>query len=230
MEGIVSDQVMQYAGHPRNGEGARPRRLDSDPAAAAQPPAAPFAIMYAGQLHRDYGTQILLDAFAQLAPGDGPFQLWICGRGTMESHVRRAAAADPRITYHGFVDDDALFTAMARASVLVNPRPFDPAVSPYSFPSKLLEYMAMGKIVICAKLPGIPPEYYPHLVLVDNMTPCALARQIRQVATWSPQRRCDMARRAAQFVFSSKTQLHQGRRIVDFLGSLGERTTRLGSG
>jgi len=47
---------------------------------------------------------------------------------------------------------------MRQASVMAIPRPADEWYSLFTFPSKLLEYLAMGKITISAKLPGFHPN------------------------------------------------------------------------
>ena len=178
--------------------------------------------MYAGQLHEAYGLRVILDAFAMLH-GDG-YALWLFGQGTMEQEIREAAAADPRIMYGGFQPAEVILPRTSLASVMVNPRPLEQQIAPYSFPSKLLEYLAMGKIVISTELPGIPPDYYPHLIFFDNMSAASLAERIAEVAGRTPQRRQEMERAARAFAWGSKTQLHQGRRMVQFLRDVGGGT------
>jgi glycosyltransferase involved in cell wall biosynthesis len=201
IEGIISDEVAEYAQKP-----------------APAPAGAPFAFMYAGQLEPPYGIDLLLDAFTQL---EGPqWALWVFGRGRLAPEVERAAAADPRITYFGFQPNDILFGRMRQASVLVNPRPLDQVLTPFMFPSKVLEYMAMGKIVVSSRLPGIPEEYYRYMIPVDELSPATLAAVLREVASWDPARRRRFEEEVRAFVWLTKTQLPQGRRFCTFIKDL----------
>jgi glycosyltransferase involved in cell wall biosynthesis len=157
-------------------------------------------------------------AFAQLE-GDR-FALWVFGQGDLEGEIREAAVRDARITYWGNVPAEELFPRIERASVMVNPRPADEKISPFSFPSKLLEYLALGKIAISARLQGIPPEYHSYLALVDPMDECHLADTLRSLALQDAAQRRKQEDGARQFAWSNKTQEHQGRRIVEFLRTI----------
>lgn len=202
LEGIISDEVTSFA--------------QQQPPPRA--PDAPFAIMYAGQIESAYGIDLLLAAFREL---EGPqWALWVFGRGRMAPAVEDAAAHDPRITYFGFQSNEVLFDRMAAADVLVSPRPLDDTLTPFLFPSKVLEYMAMGKVVVSSRLPGIPEEYYPYLVIVDNLSPATLAAQIRAVAGWAPEHRAKFEEQVRTFVWSSKTTGPQGRRFCQFIRAL----------
>jgi glycosyltransferase involved in cell wall biosynthesis len=50
---------------------------------------------------------------------------------------------------------------------MLNPRDPSWRGTPYSFPSKLLEYLTTGKPIISTRLPGIPAEYFEVLRPVD---------------------------------------------------------------
>lgn len=206
MEGIISDDVAKQAASAQTAD------LPGDTHER------PFTIMYAGQLHADYGVKVLLDAFAQLQ--GSAYELWLFGQGTMEEEIRKAARHDTRIRYQGWCGPDVLFPRMRQADVMVVPRFTNDRIAEYSFPSKLLEYIAMGKIVISAKLPSIPPEYFPHLVLAASITPESLAEAVTTVAGWSQPERHRRQSEAQAFAFEYKTQACQGRRIAEFLSQI----------
>lgn len=201
MEGIVSDDVARY-----------PRLVVDDPPRES---GQPFTIMYAGQLHADYGVRALIQGFQQLK-GDH-FRLRLLGQGTLEDEIQTASRKDPRISYEGWCGPEVLFPRIRQADVMVVPRFTNDRIAEYSFPSKLLEYIAMGKIVVCARLPSIPAEYFPHLVLLDSITPTGLAEAITTVAGWSKEERHRREVTAQSFAFEHKTQTCQGHRIVEFL-------------
>ena len=206
VEAMISNEVMEFC------------RSHSEPSLPSSSD-APFVIMYAGQMDEKlYGLEILLEAFQQL---DGPtFALWLFGRGRLAERVSQAAVDDPRIVYWGFQGPEKVFTSMQKADVMVNARPLDALVTPFSFPSKILEYLAMGKLVVSARLPGIPPEYYPHLALLEEMTPQNLAARLREMAVWGPERKTQMEASARAFAWANKTQLQQGRRLCAFLETI----------
>ena len=205
VEGIISNEVEQFL--------AEPHTTESDPGGQ-------FVIMYAGQMDEQvYGIEILLDAFKLI--NDANMALWLFGQGNLSEKVREAACRDSRITYWGFhKSDSVVLSHIMQASVMVVPRPLDQWVSLYSFPSKVLEYLAMGKITVCARLGGIPPEYYPHLVLADEMNATSLAKALREVAGWSLEKKLQVEAAVKSFAWSSKTHEQQGRRMCDFINSI----------
>jgi glycosyltransferase involved in cell wall biosynthesis len=204
VEGIISREVEQFLSGPPEMESIKGDQ---------------FVIMYAGQMdEKAYGIEILLESFRQI--DDPRMALWLSGKGSMVERVKEAARQDPRITYWWFHDTETVLSHILKATVMVVPRPPDQWASLFSFPSKLIEYIAMGKIAICAKLGGIPYEYYSHLVLVDPMNAANLAKSIRELSGWSPERRHQMEVRVKSFAWKNKTQLMQGKRICDFMGAI----------
>lgn len=174
-----------------------------------------FVVLYAGVLQRSYGITMLLEAFAKL-PKTG-FSLLLLGRGDMEAEIRRRAEQDPRICFLGFVSPAEVFRRCLQATVLVNPRPSGECFTPYSFPSKILEYMAAGRPVITTRLPGIPAEYDPYVVWLDRETPEGLASLLLQLREQPAARLHDLGRRGREFVLQEKNYRRQGKRIVEFI-------------
>ena len=174
-----------------------------------------FTVMYAGGLLEEYGVGRLLEAFAHLPEPD--YRLWLFGTGTMEREVRAACQRDSRITYWGFVANDEVVRKAREATVLANARPSDQWFTKYSFPSKLVEYMMSGRVVVSTKLPGIPKEYHRYLCLIEDETPSGLAAVLRQLHE-TPRSELDRrGREAAAFVKEVKNHLIQGERIWRFL-------------
>lgn len=180
-----------------------------------------FIVMYAGSLGRAYGVGVLLEAFAML-PGP-EYRLWLFGGGNMEDDIRAAAERDTRIEFAGYVLPEVVFRRSCEASILVNPRPSRQEFTPYSFPSKLLEYMASGTPVLTTRLPGIPEEYDPYLLWLDEETPASLAAQLSHLRAVSRQELERRGRYAQDFVLREKNYLRQGSRILRFIQQIDER-------
>lgn len=121
-------------------------------------------VVYAGGLSEPYGVRLLLDAHA-IDPR--AFRLRIAGRGPLEVMVRQRATSQANLEYLGLVPPAELAGLYAEADVLVNPRPPGQGFTRYSFPSKLLEYLAAGRPVVSTRLEGIPAEYDDVLVWAE---------------------------------------------------------------
>jgi hypothetical protein len=57
---------------------------------------------------------------------------------------------------------------MKSADILVNPRPNNEIYTRYSFPSKNIEYLLSGKVVLGYKLDGMPDCYKQFMVIVKE--------------------------------------------------------------
>jgi glycosyltransferase involved in cell wall biosynthesis len=89
------------------------------------------------------------------------------GGGAEAVHLQSLAAIDPRIEVKPFMTGEAFAREVERADFMLNPRDPSWPGTPYSFPSKLLEYLTTGKPIISTRLPGIPAEYFEVLRPVD---------------------------------------------------------------
>jgi len=196
--------------------------VDADGAAVAglaDPSASgPFVVMYAGGLIRAYGLELLLETIRLVQ--DARFQFWIAGKGEVENEVRAAAAKDPRIRYLGFVEPARVAELQQQASVLINPRPSEANYARYSFPSKVLEYMAAGVPVLTTRFPSLPPEYEEHVIIPARQDAVGLAESLRALAQWPRGRLDDFGCHAREFVRARASIAGQGTRINAFLASL----------
>jgi glycosyltransferase involved in cell wall biosynthesis len=175
-------------------------------------------ILYSGALNAINGIDLLIRAF-RLLP-DPQYRLHVFGRGPMEPLLHEAAEQDKRILYGGVLPNSEIRRRQVQATVLVNPRPSDREITQYTFPSKLLEYIASGRPTVTTALPGIPEEYYPYVFLARDETPEGLASAIRGVCERDQIELTEFGERARQFVLGEKTWSRQGERIHDFLCGL----------
>jgi glycosyltransferase involved in cell wall biosynthesis len=177
--------------------------------------------MYTGNLSSAYGVDVLLEAMTHLSDRD--CRLWLFGKGEMVEEILQASQRDPRITYWGFTSNEIVFQQSQLASVLINPRPLDATLTPYMFPSKLLEYMVSGVPVISTRLSGIPDEYFTYILPLDNVTPNGVASILRELKSLPHQERDKIGKKAQAFVIEQKTIGPQGERVWEFLKRLHDR-------
>lgn len=177
----------------------------------------PLRVIYAGGLTPEYGIDLLVEAVTK---STGDWVLEVFGRGQLQDTIARQAAEDDRIDYGGVLTPAQLPAAYARADLLVNPRPPDQELVSYSFPSKLLEYMATGTPVLSTHLPTIPADFDAHLIYAEA-EPASLASAVDEFLARSPEARRAFGRSCRRFIVEHYGPDAQGARMLDFVSSLG---------
>ncbi len=141
----------------------------------------PPRFVFAGRITPMKGLDWLLRSLAEV---QSEIHLDIAGTGNEEyvSKMRTLCAnlgVRDRVTFHGWLDQDDVYTLIRRARALVLP-------SVWHEPAGLvtLEAAALGRAVIASNVGGIP-EYAreEHAVLVDVRDVNGLARALDQLAT-----------------------------------------------
>ena len=181
------------------------------------------ALLFSGVLLAANGLPLLLDAFAQVS--DPTINLWISGRGEMQSQVEKAARSDSRIRYWGFVDRWELLKIMKSSRVLINPRPASLPEHRYNFPSKILEYLAVGRPVISTATSDVAKGYGDYLILLDTKTPQALAHLIESVFARSDAELDEIGECGRRYVLAEKNWAVLSQHVARFLASLREAAT-----
>jgi glycosyltransferase involved in cell wall biosynthesis len=186
------------------------------PQAIPLPQDARPAVLYTGTLNRELGIGKLLKAFEQLPDT----QLWLCGKGDMETAVRDAQTKRDNVYYFGFVPQEQAIYLQSKADVLVNPRTGAGEYTKYSFPSKTMEYMRAGRPVLCCKLEGIPAEYDEYLTYIEPQNADGIRDAVQAMLSRTKTERDGIGRRAKTFVISEKNNIMQGLKAVDLLRKL----------
>ena len=126
--------------------------------------------MYAGGLAEDNGIRMMIEAAHKSELID---ELWICGVGDCLEYVK--SATDNKVKYLGRLTNSEVLNYEKQAKILLNVRNPQNDLTKFSFPSKVLEYMTAGGIVISSELRGIPKEYNEHIELLKDYTADGLA-------------------------------------------------------
>lgn len=195
-------------------EGISPEPAPLRPHSCDPPDRIPV-VLYAGGLSEEYGVTLLMDAHA-LNPE--AFRLHIAGRGPLESVVRLRAARECNLDFLGLVPPGELAQLYDSADVLVNPRPPGQGFTRYSFPSKLLEYVASGALIVSTRLEGVPEEY-GDVVFWAEPTSRGLLTGLELALGSDPRSRSERGL-AAQSLARSRSMTAQGTRIVRFLADI----------
>lgn len=114
-----------------------------------------FRIVYAGSLAESYGVLNLINAVIKLSYIRS-VKLIICGSGDLYDQIEKLSVDSACIDFRGSLARDDLINVYASAHCLVNPRLSSFERKSNAFPSKLLEYLSAGPVVISTPLSWIP--------------------------------------------------------------------------
>lgn len=170
-------------------------------------------IIYAGGIKREYGVADLVESFCRIKASD--WVLDIYGDGVDLDDIRRIAQQRENVIFHGRVSNEKVVRALSTASILVNPRN-NQEFAAYSFPSKIMEYMASGTPMLAYKLDGIPLEYEPYYYHIQDAEN-GMETAMRVVMNASEEERRCLGNRAKQFVAEMKNPVIQTKRILELL-------------
>ena len=117
---------------------------------AARDPARPLELLFAGRLTAEKGVHVAIEAMKRL-PGDAGVRLTIAGKGYLEGEVRAAAAANPRISFAGYLSGEEKIRVFSAADCLLLP-----SLWYENAPVVVLEAAAYQLPVIGSRLGAIP--------------------------------------------------------------------------
>ena len=172
-------------------------------------------ILYTGTLARRYGIMNLVNAFGAIDKPD--YRLWICGEGDCRAEIENIAKSDSRISYLGQLSRSEVLVLQRRATVLVNPRTSEGEFTKFSFPSKIMEYLASGTPCIIHRLKGIPDEYFQYCFVSDKENVEGLKDMILAVCEKEQSELDDWGRKAARFIKEQKNPTVQVKKIYEML-------------
>ncbi len=173
-------------------------------------------VMYAGGLHERYGLKKLTEAF--MMQRDEQLRLTIYGSGPFVSELaNKYSKEDSRIIYKGVVSNSEVVKAELEATLLVNPRPTNEEFTKYSFPSKNIEYMASGTPLLTTKLPGMPPEYYPYVFLIEDESVEGYSDALKKALSHTDEELDDLGAKAKRFVLEEKNNVKQASRVIELI-------------
>jgi glycosyltransferase involved in cell wall biosynthesis len=138
----------------------------------------PIRLLLAARMTVEKGIRVVLDAMTHL-PRDLPVTLDVAGRGALADDVVRAAAMDPRITFHGYVSGEQKHQLFSRSDCLLLP-----SLWYENAPVVIVEAGAYGMGVIASDI-GAIPEFVSHErngLLFKMGDPVDLARAVTRIA------------------------------------------------
>jgi len=146
-----------------------------------------------------------------LLVGDGPLAPQL--RNALEPY-----AHDSLVTFTGAIPHRSVRTYLDAADILVSPHVPIPGGRPFfGSPTKLFEYMAMGKAIAASALDQIADvlEHDKTALLVSPGDACELALAIQRLAS-DPQLRFELGRNARETALARHTWRQNARRVLAY--------------
>lgn len=171
-------------------------------------------VMYAGGLAADNNIRQLIDCCIHMPEIK---ELWICGCGPEQDYVVQKSKEYEKIKYFGMVENETVRKMETQAKVLVNLRSPEAELTWYSFPSKLLEYMASGSFVISTRLKGIPEEYFDYVCSLPIAEEESLRNAMKDVFKMKNEEYVSRCAAAQMFIQGNKNAETQAKKIIDFV-------------
>lgn len=162
----------------------------------------PPYFLYVGRLESLKGVHTLFPHFHHSLDAE----LWIAGSGSQEAELRRAAAANPRIRFLGFVSEPRLSSLYRHARAVIMP-----SLCFEVFPLVLLEAFRQGVPVIVRRLGGLAEVAAQSGAALCFDDPPQLDAALRRILDDPPLRDQLGARGYAAFLQSWTPQIHLNR-------------------
>lgn len=168
--------------------------------------------MYAGNLKEDSGVAFFARAFHVANLKDSEF--WVFGEGQLEKDIREMDY--PEVILKGVCSKEEIIAYEKAADCLINPRPIDEEYAKYSFPSKLMEYMATGTPVLTTHIPSLPDDYIDKVILVEKYCVEDFVTKLREIDAGLYN---GIGAKAHEFVKLEKNVKYQTERVIKYVSN-----------
>lgn len=108
-------------------------------------------ILYSGLLDEVTGVDMLLRVTSKIK--DKNIKFIFTGKGRLEKEIIELSQKDLRVKYLGFLSKEKFHNLLEKSNILINPRNMNLPQNKNNFPSKILEYLTSGRVVISTKFP-----------------------------------------------------------------------------
>ncbi len=173
-------------------------------------------ILYSGTLNESNGITNLINAFKKL---DTDYELHFYGVGESVKTILDESKINSRIQYKGSLPTEQVVSKQQEALILVNPRPVNQFFTPYSFPSKLIEYLASGTATISTKLPCITDNYYDVLEAFENDTVDGIYEGLNNLIKKSENELIEIGQAQQKFVLENLSNTVQAQKVIDMINN-----------
>jgi len=182
-------------------------------------PPGEIVVGFVGTFGPWHGVEILAQAITNIPP-DSPVRFLLIGSGALRARVEeilRAAGAANRVVMPGAVAHDRVPVLLDACDILVSPHvPLDAGAEFFGSPTKLFEYMAMGKGIVASRLGQIGDVLHHEEtgLLVEPGNVEQLSDAVLRLAK-SPELRVRLGVAARQAAVERHTWKDNAQRVID---------------
>jgi len=197
-----------------------------------------IVVCFVGTFSYWHGVAVLEQAIRLLLdraqPADHPLRFLLVGDGPLAPQMRNPLEPYSRsgsVIFTGAIPHGSVRAHLDAADILVSPHVPMPGGSPFfGSPTKLFEYMAMGKAIAASALDQIADvlEHGRTALLVRPGDPSELAEAIQRLAA-DAQLRIELGRNAREIALARHTWRQNARRVLAYyaVGPLASRNSGL---
>lgn len=133
-------------------------------------------ILYAGSLSIENGVELLLQSLPLLS--SLPVELTIVGKGLLLSQVIQVESEYDFVNYAGVLSRSDLLLLFQNSDLLIHPRLLSTSKNDFSFPSKLLEFVATSIPVLTTPISSIPEDILDCFYYIPESTTSSIYSSI----------------------------------------------------
>lgn len=171
-----------------------------------------FHIVYSGALN-DVDTLVaVLKHFNKKTD----FKVTVTGMGDKLKFLIDEFTNSENIKILGVVKKNELIEIQKSANLLINLQGIRSPGIDFSFPSKILEYMSMGRNILTTKLPGIPEDYYKYIYGVDSNVD-EIIEKIVDISKLPHDKICELENTIFNYASEYKNKYYQSEKIMKFI-------------
>lgn len=169
----------------------------------------------AGSLWSGNGIKHLLDS---LKINKNPkIKIFFAGKGPDLDLILNASKNDDRIQYLGMLSTQELFEVYKKVDVLLNIRVIPSEEGRYLFPSKLLEYLVVGKFVVTTKAVHIEKEYGNYCYVLNDIEPKTISEMFDEVSEISNETFLNKGLNSRNYMLKNNTWEAKTEQIINYI-------------
>lgn len=169
----------------------------------------------AGSLWSGNGIKHLLDS---LKINKNPkIKIFFAGKGPDLDLILIASKNDDRIQYLGMLSTQELFEVYKKVDVLLNIRVIPSEEGRYLFPSKLLEYLVVGKFVVTTKAVHIEKEYGNYCYVLNDIEPKTISEMFDEVSEISNETFLNKGLNSRNYMLKNNTWEAKTEQIINYI-------------
>ena len=172
-----------------------------------------YTFVCAGMLWDQNGTKLILQAMELNKQPN--IRVIFAGKGNDVPLIQEAEKSDKRIKYLGMLTIDELMEVYKQSDVLLNLRIEEE--EDFHFPSKLLEYMAIGRLVLSTNIAHAQRDYGDIIMFLNAVTPEELAKKMSEITLMSKVELYEYGVRSRKFMLDNRTWKTRTKEILNYM-------------